>query len=55
MDYRDPLFSVIVFLLLVALTIIIIEILSKIKQKNQIKRLEEFVEKFDFLDNENIF
>jgi len=54
MDYRNPLFSVIIFLLIVAMSIIIVEILSKIKQKNKIKRLEEFVETFDFLDNKEI-
>ena len=54
MDYRDPLFSIISFLIIVAISIIVVEILAKIKQKNKIKHLEEFVEKFDFLDDKEI-
>ena len=54
LDYRDPLFSIIIFLLLIAVTILITNFLGNLKQKNRIKHLQEFVEKFDFLDDKEI-
>jgi len=53
-DYRDPLFSIIVFLALIAITILIVNFFGNIKEKNKLKNLKEFVEKFDFLDDEEI-
>jgi len=54
LDYRDPLFSIIVFLALIALTILIVNFLGTLKQKNQLKELKEFIDKFDFLDDQEI-
>jgi len=54
LDYRDPLFSIIVFLALIAITILIINFLGSLKHKNQLKELKEFIDKFDFLDDKEI-
>jgi len=54
LDYRDPLFSIIVFLALIAITILIVNFLGSLKQKNQLKELKEFIDKFDFLDDKEI-
>jgi tetratricopeptide (TPR) repeat protein len=53
-EYRDPLFNIILFLSLIAITILITNILGTLKNKNKIKHLKEFVEKFDFLDDKEI-
>ena len=54
LDYRDPLFSIIVFLALIAIIILITNFLGNLKEKNRIKNLKDFVEKFDFLDDKEI-
>ena len=54
MDYRDPLFSIILFLTLIAITILTINILAFFKEKNRQKYLDEFIKKFDFLENKDI-
>ena len=54
LDYRDPLFSIIVFLALITITILIINFLGQLKEKNRLKNLKDFVEKFDFLDDKEI-
>jgi len=54
LDYRDPLFSIIVFLLLVAITILIANFLTSFKERKKIKELEEFIDKFDFLNDKEI-
>jgi len=54
MDYRDPLFSIIVFLILIAITIIITNILGFFKEKHRLKSLKEFIDKFEFLNNKEI-
>jgi len=54
LDYRDPLFSIIVFLLLIVVTILVMNLLNSIKEKNKTKHLKEFIEKFDFLDDKEI-
>jgi len=54
LDYRDPLFSIIVFLSLIAITILIVNFLGQLKEKNRLKNLKDFVEKFDFLDDKEI-
>jgi len=52
--YKDPLFSIIVFLALIAITILIVNFLGNLKEKNKLKNLKEFVDKFDFLDDNEI-
>jgi len=54
LDYRDPLFSIIVFLVLIVITILVVNFLGDLKQKNQLKDLKEFVDRFDFLDDKEI-
>jgi len=54
MSYRDPLFSIIIFLLIVAVTIIITNFLGMLKEKNRIKYLKEFIDRFEFLNDEEI-
>jgi len=54
LDYRDPLFSVIVFLSLILITILITNLVSNLREKNRVKHLKEFIDKFDFLDNQEI-
>ena len=54
MDYRDPLFSILLFLSLIVVTILTTNILAFFKEKNRQKYLNDFIEKFDFLDDEDI-
>jgi len=54
LDYRDPLFSIIVFLSLIVITILITNFLGQMKEKNKLKHLKEFIDKFDFLNDKEI-
>jgi len=53
-EYRDPLFNIIIFLTLIVITILITNFLGSLKQKNKIKHLKEFMEKFNFLDDKEV-
>jgi lipopolysaccharide biosynthesis regulator YciM len=53
-SYSNPLFSIIVFLLIIAITIIITNFLGSLKEKNRIKHLKEFIDKFEFLNDKEI-
>jgi len=54
LDYRDPLFSIIAFLLLIVIVIIITNFLGSLKEQKKLKNLQEFAEKFDFLNDKEI-
>jgi lipopolysaccharide biosynthesis regulator YciM len=54
MNYKDPLFSVLVFLLLVGIGFLISMFISRFKESSKLKHIQNFVKKFDFLDNEEI-
>jgi lipopolysaccharide biosynthesis regulator YciM len=54
MNYSNPIFSIILFLLIVAVTIIITNFLGVLKEKNRIKRLNKFIDKFEFLNDKEI-
>jgi len=54
LDYRDPLFSVILFLSMIVVAILITNFLGNLKEKNRLKHLKEFVDKFDFLNDDEI-
>ena len=53
-EYRDPLFNIIIFLTLIVLTILITNFLGSLKQKNKIKHLKDFIDKFNFLDDKEV-
>jgi lipopolysaccharide biosynthesis regulator YciM len=54
LDYRDPLFSIIVFLSLIIIVILVTNFLENLKEKRKNKHLKEFIEQFDFLDDKEI-
>ena len=54
MNPNNPLFSIIIFLLIIAVTIIITNFLGSIKEKNRINHLKEFIDKFEFLNDKEI-
>jgi len=54
LNYRDPLFSIILFLVIILIVLVITNILGYYKEKNKKKYIQEFIEKFDFLDDEEI-
>lgn len=54
LNYRDPLFSIIVFFILVLIVLIVMNISSYIKDKNRKKYIDEFISQFDFLDDKEI-
>jgi len=51
LDYRDPLFSVILFLSLIVFTILVTNFIGSLREKNRVKHLKNFIDKFDFLDD----
>jgi lipopolysaccharide biosynthesis regulator YciM len=53
-SYTNPLFSIIVFLMIIAVTIVITNFLGSLKEKNRIKYLKKFVDKFEFLNDKEI-
>jgi len=53
-SYSNPLFSIIIFLSIVAITIMITNFLGSLKEKNRIKHLKEFIDKFEFLNDKEI-
>jgi len=54
LNYRDPLFSIIAFLLLILIILLVINFFASLKEKKKKKNLEEFIEKFDFLNDKEI-
>jgi len=54
MDYRNPLFSIIIFLIMVLITILITNFFGQLKEKNKIKNLKDFIDKFDFLNDKEM-
>ena len=54
LDYRDPLFSILLFLALIIVTVLITNFVGEIKERSRTKHLKEFMEKFNFLDNYEI-
>jgi lipopolysaccharide biosynthesis regulator YciM len=54
LDYRDPLFSILLFLALIIATVLITNFVGEIKERSRTKHLKEFMEKFNFLDNYEI-
>jgi tetratricopeptide (TPR) repeat protein len=53
-DYKDPLFSVIIFLLLIIIAILVTHFLGVWREKSRVKDLDEFMDKFNCFDNLNI-
>ena len=54
LDYRDPLFSVIVFLLLISLSIFITNFVLTLKERKRLSYLQKFIKKFEFLTDEEV-
>ena len=54
MDYRDPLFSVIMFFLIVLLSVILTLAFGKIRAYLKQKRIEELLKEFDYVEIENL-
>jgi len=54
LGYRDPLFSIIVFLLLIVIVLLSINFFAYLKEKKKKHNLEEFIKKFDFLNDKEI-
>jgi len=54
LDYRDPLFSIIVFLVLVAFSIFITNFVNMLKERRKIAYLQKFINKFDFLSDKEV-
>jgi lipopolysaccharide biosynthesis regulator YciM len=54
MNYSNPLFSIILFLSIVAIIIIVTNFLGTLKEKNRIKQLKKFIDKFEFLNDKEI-
>ncbi len=54
MDYRDPLFSVIAFFVIILIAIIITIILGKIRENLREKEIEELIKNFDYIKTEDI-
>jgi len=54
LNYSNPLFSIIVFLSIIAVTIVITNFLGSLKEKSRIKHLKEFIDKFEFLNDKEI-
>ena len=50
LNYRDPLFSVILFISIILIVILVTQLLASLREKNRIKHLQEFIDKFNFLD-----
>jgi len=53
-SYTNPLFSIILFLVIVAVTIVVTNFLGSLKEKNRLKYLKEFIDKFEFLNNKEV-
>jgi lipopolysaccharide biosynthesis regulator YciM len=51
--YTDPLFSIIVFLTIIAISILIVDFLGFLKDKSRIKSLKMFLDKFEFLNDDD--
>jgi len=54
LNYRDPLFSVILFLSLIVFTILVTNFIGSLREKNRVKHLKNFIDKFDFLDDKEV-
>ena len=54
MDFRDPLFSVIMFFVIVLLSVLITIGLGKLREYLREKRLEEFLKDFEYIKIENL-
>ena len=54
LNYRDPLFSVILFLSLIVFTILVTNFIGTLREKNRVKHLKNFIDKFDFLDDKEV-
>jgi len=54
MDFRDPLFSVIMFFVIVLLSVLITIGLGKLREYYREKRLEEFLKDFEYIKIENL-
>ena len=53
-DYKDPAFSIIVFLLLIIIAVLVTHFLGIWRERRKAKDLDEFVNKFECFDNLNI-
>jgi tetratricopeptide (TPR) repeat protein len=54
MDFRDPLFSVIMFFVIVLLSVLVTIGLGKVREYYREKRLEEFLKDFEYIKIENL-
>ncbi len=54
MDYRDPLFSVIMFVLLVLISVMLSMFFGHIKEILKRKQIEELLKEFDYLEVDNL-
>ncbi|WP_457560839.1 tetratricopeptide repeat protein [Caminibacter sp.] len=54
MNYRDPLFSVIMFFLIVLVSVVLTLLFGKIRQILKQKRIDELLKEFDYVEIENI-
>jgi tetratricopeptide (TPR) repeat protein len=54
MDYRDPLFSVIMFFVIVLISVLVTLGLGKFREYLREKRLQEFLEDFEYIKIENL-
>jgi len=54
MDFRDPLFSVIMFFVIVLISVLVTIGLGKLREYNREKKLEEFLKDFEYIKIENL-
>ena len=54
MDYRDPLFSVIAFFIIILLAVLITLIFGKIREKFREKEIEKLIQNFDYIKTDDI-
>ncbi|GAB6073828.1 tetratricopeptide repeat protein [Nautilia lithotrophica] len=54
MDFRDPLFSVIMFFVIVLISVLITIGLGKLREYSREKKLEEFLKDFEYIKIENL-
>jgi len=54
MELSNPLISIILFLIIIAVTIIITNFLGFLKEKHRLKHLRNFINRFDYLNNSDV-